>query len=504
MSRPHAASTPTQEFDCIVIGAGMAGLAFSTLASARGKRVLLLEQHYLPGGNFTAFKQGPYLFNVAFEWTGPGHSMQKILNRLGVADAYPFEKIDEFKAIVSPQLAKPIRLRAGRSAMEAALCEEFPGEAAQLRQFLDDCVAVAQGTSSSKSIVIRAGIKPVEDMLGAYFKDPLLVHVLYSLVAYPAARGVLLMFIVGAICLDDMWRPTHRDHRRLPSLLYRRIKALGGTVALRTRVAAIEVEEGRARSVTLGDGRRYRADKIVATTDPEQLHRLLHGGAVLPAPGTFAREQIDRAPGLSCFCLFLGLDEKFGALVPDHVNLSLLEATPAWEPGTMDLRTAPLRVDIQSAHYAGMAPKGHASLAVWCAIPLSAFDYWGQGRSCAIEEMDQQRYAAAKQAAADIVLARLERAIPGISACIAARDAATPFTFQRYTLSRHGSVCGHSLASMSYLKKTKNTTDVQNLYHIGHWTTQSGVGTAMQSALDLDHLLASERWYDPQPTVANQ
>lgn len=42
---------PEGEFDAIVIGSGMGGLAAAAiLARHGGKRVLVLERHYMPGG----------------------------------------------------------------------------------------------------------------------------------------------------------------------------------------------------------------------------------------------------------------------------------------------------------------------------------------------------------------------------------------------------------------------------------------------------------------------
>ena len=54
-----------QAYDCVVIGAGNGGLASAAQLAARGLRVLLLEQHNLPGGFATSFTRGRFEFEVS-------------------------------------------------------------------------------------------------------------------------------------------------------------------------------------------------------------------------------------------------------------------------------------------------------------------------------------------------------------------------------------------------------------------------------------------------------
>ena len=120
-----------QSYDCVVIGAGMAGLTYATLAAARGQKVMLAEQHYIPGGLFTAFKKNGFLFNVAMEWTtdcGPDGEFTALLRRLGVADEYPFRKVEVFKTIHSPELRRPLHMYCCADALRTELRDLFPDE----------------------------------------------------------------------------------------------------------------------------------------------------------------------------------------------------------------------------------------------------------------------------------------------------------------------------------------------------------------------------------------
>jgi phytoene dehydrogenase-like protein len=472
------------EYDCIVIGAGMAGLTFASLAGNSGKRVLVLEQHYLPGGCFTAFKNGPYVFNVALEWTNecaPGQRFHRLMEKLGLAEDYPFERIDVFKSVLSPELSQPVVIPTGTAPLLHSLTRMFPHQALEIQRFLDDCQAVLENDTHASQILMQRGAKPVEKTLADYFSDTLLIHTLFSLIAYPQARGVLLMYMIGAICKNQVWRPVHRDHRKLPALLHRRITRHGGNVLLRRKVSRVLVEDGKAAGVELDTGEQIRAETVVANTDPYQLYsELLCPQQALPRA---IQAMLDRRPSLSCFCLFLGLKRPVPGLDQHAANFSLLAADTHWERSPTDLRAIPLRMEIQTANHPGLAPAGHATLCAWAALPMSAFDYWGQGSGECMH--DPAAYESAKREAVEIVLGRLEAVFPRLHEDITLIDAATPFTFKRYTCSQEGAVSGYSLASMNYLKTLPNSTPVPGLYHVGQWTTQSGVNMAMYSGEDL-------------------
>ena len=65
-------------YDVIVIGAGMAGLVTAVNLVSEGLSVLVLEQHFIPGGATTMFKRNDFLFEAG------GHRFSGIQNPEGV------------------------------------------------------------------------------------------------------------------------------------------------------------------------------------------------------------------------------------------------------------------------------------------------------------------------------------------------------------------------------------------------------------------------------------
>ena len=65
-------------YDCVVVGAGNGGLSAAAQLAAKGAKVLLLEQHNLPGGFATSFVRGRFEFEAALhEFADVGSPLKK-------------------------------------------------------------------------------------------------------------------------------------------------------------------------------------------------------------------------------------------------------------------------------------------------------------------------------------------------------------------------------------------------------------------------------------------
>lgn len=479
MAKVPSSST---HFDCIVVGAGMSGLTFAALAAQSGKRVLIVEQHVVPGGCFTSFRRGGFLFNVALEWMtdcGRGQACWRLLERLGLAGAYTFHRLETFKTLHLPD-APGVALRCGRADCEAALVEAFPAEHKGIRRFLDDCVAVSMGTPVGRHVLLTVGMKPVEAMLASYVDDLRLRYVLGSVLGYPNAVGVLLMYIIGAACLQQLFVPDDGDHRRLPVMLHRAITAAGGTVRYGCTVDEILVDGREARGIRTTDGETYLAPRVVAAIDRHELYQRLLRGTEPDERHT------QRRIGASCYSQFIGLRRPVAALAGHYAHM-LLGDEPQWRKDPRDPQHAPMRVDLQSLVYPSLAPAGKATIGMWLSAPplgpTTASDW----------TVDAAEAAASREAGARtgaIMSARVARAFGIAADDIEVLSLASPITFHRYTRNTGGSVTGYCLTENRYLARPSTVTPIGNLHHIGHWTTQSGVGVVMREA----HRLFTQVW----------
>ena len=61
---------PEEIYDAIVIGSGMGGMTTAAMLSKLGKKVLVLEQHYVPGGFTHTFRRKGYEWDVGVHYIG--------------------------------------------------------------------------------------------------------------------------------------------------------------------------------------------------------------------------------------------------------------------------------------------------------------------------------------------------------------------------------------------------------------------------------------------------
>lgn len=72
-----------EQFDYVVLGAGLGGLSAAACLASQGNRVAVLEQHYLPGGCCHTFSYGDYSFCADVHYIyqcGKGQTVDQFLN----------------------------------------------------------------------------------------------------------------------------------------------------------------------------------------------------------------------------------------------------------------------------------------------------------------------------------------------------------------------------------------------------------------------------------------
>ena len=130
-----------REFDAIVIGSGMGGLAFaSIMAKMRNWRVLVLESHFKIGGFTHGFtRPGGWSWDVGLHYVGGmgdgmmGRKLFDFITQGGVTwNPLP----DVYDVFVYPNLE--IRACKGEANFRKTLIDAFPREGANIERYFQD------------------------------------------------------------------------------------------------------------------------------------------------------------------------------------------------------------------------------------------------------------------------------------------------------------------------------------------------------------------------------
>ena len=87
-----------EEFDTIIIGSGVGGLSTAICLARAGQKVLVLEQHYVPGGWSHSFTLQGQRFSPGVHYVGlidEGQSTNELYRGLGIANDMVFFRMNK-------------------------------------------------------------------------------------------------------------------------------------------------------------------------------------------------------------------------------------------------------------------------------------------------------------------------------------------------------------------------------------------------------------------------
>lgn len=277
------------------------------------------------------------------------------------------------------------------------------------------------------------------------------------------------------------------------------LKAKGGELFLNSQVASVEVSGGRAKSVTLADGRQLKAKRaVISNIHPKVLFNGLVKGSALPRRFTDGLSTYRAGPGAMMIHLTLdGLPDwsaaselKSYAYVHIAPNLAMMNRLYDEAVSGLLPREPALVVGQPTTLDATRAPEGKHVL--WVQVRVLPAEIRGD----AAGEIAATDWASAKDAYADRVLSIIENYAPGLRSKIRGRAVWSPLDLQAENPNLIG---GDSLSGSHHLDQnflfrpvagySRYKSPVDGLYLCGA-ATWPGAGTGAGSGFMLAKMLA--------------
>ncbi len=453
------------DYDVIIIGSGAGGLAAAVPLAQAGQRVLVCEQHEVPGGWTHSFTLQGYRFSPGVHYIGevqPGGSLRRVYEGLGVSQDLEFCELnpDGYDHIYIDQ--ERFDFPKGKGNLAARLKDRFPKESSGIDGYLNTVSGLMESASflgresrveqvagavTHAGSLLRWVSRSGQDLLDHYFTDPVLKGVLSGQSGdhgLPPSQ-VSAFFHAGLThhYLNGGYYPRGGGFA-IPRAFVRALKRAGGEIRLNTMVDQILLENGKAIGVRLADGSEIRSRYVISNADPEVTFGKLIGRERLSAR---LRKKIDSVKySGSCLSLFFAVDMDLRAAGLDSGNnwfYDRADVDGIYQLGLTDYaltaKTAPgMFLTVTTLKDPSKLHHGHHTCEAFVFVGYEAFQKWAKERSGA----HAADYEALKEDLAWRLFQSLEQRVPGISQHVVFWSLATPLTNEHYINATRGNLYG--------------------------------------------------------------
>jgi len=129
-----------KEFDTIIIGSGAGGLSAALCLAKAGKKVAVIEQHYVPGGWCHSFYIDGHRFSPGVHYIGgmdKGESSSHLYEGLGIANELVFFRMNKHAYEHCWLGNQRIDMPAGVENLKQSLSAVFPQEKKGIHKYID-------------------------------------------------------------------------------------------------------------------------------------------------------------------------------------------------------------------------------------------------------------------------------------------------------------------------------------------------------------------------------
>ena len=477
-----------EDFDCIIIGGGVAGLTSAAYLSRAGLRTILFEKNENLGGVAGSFSFDDYTFDVGGT---PQYDQLQLLKEFEV------DNLVEYRPMGKPSIAMhfPGLSIYGPNDIEDFLTQYVevckPEELRELKEILIACseidmskyLKLNQAISESKVRFLIGLLKsnPIELMkvfklitqnAGSWLKKRTANRDILNTLYYyngltmlsPTDRTPALIFVL-IMCglvgkLGGRWQVVKGGNGTFFSALRTAIEQKGGVVKTVSRVKKILIENGEGRGVILHGGEVFKAKHIISNTGIKGTVKELVGRELFKQNYLQRIEALKPSPSL--FKVHLGVNRKPEISAVLNFVAGEMEETSWWnviEQGYIPEKT-PLMFWCKFLVDSSRAPEGRYDIEILTAAPYRHRD--GDWDTVKKKERDN-------------VISVVEKVIPGLSNQIEFEHVFTPKDFEKY--------CGHEGAGIlpvepsveQLMKFPEINLPVKNLYCVGA-TVKGGAG----------------------------
>jgi len=454
------------DYDVLIIGAGMSGLAAGIRSAYYGKQVCIVEKHHRVGGLNSFYNRGGRKFDVGL------HAMTNYVPK-GVKLSPLPKLIRQLKLKAEDFALYPQRMSVIKFPNKTLLFNNdfdffvqevtgnFPGQADKFQELLKTIFEYDELNLDAKPISAR-------EVVSSVISDPILYDMIFCpLMFYGNAQendmefGQFVIMFKSIFC-EGFARP-QAGVRQILDVLVKKYKDCGGELKIKCAVTSLRCANGKVESILLENGEVLTADKILSSAGYVETMKLLTD---------YDFSKFNCQVGQLSFIEFILVLNKEPAEMGHNTTIVFYNNSDRFH-----YRKPDELVDVSSGviccpnnfQFENPLPKGMLRI-----TNLANFDLWNS--------LDEKEYKAQKATWLEATLKEVVKFVPDFRDSIIFTDIFTPKTIHRFTGHINGAVYG------TPNKIKTGRTHLDNLFICGTDQGFMGIVGAMLSGISMANL----------------
>jgi phytoene dehydrogenase-like protein len=490
-----------------IIGSGPGALAAAICLGKEGKKVLVLEQHYVPGGWCHSFHLNGQRFSPGVHYIGlvdKGKVSSNLFEGLGIADDLVFFELNkngyEHCWIGNERVDMPAKV----DNLYESLAKRFPADKKGLKKYLNLAMKVGRQLELLPTLrgldfvtlpykmrhLLAYGFFSLQTVIDWFIKDPLLKDVLNIQCGDHALSPTKASFLLQCAMLchyfDGGYYPVGGGGG-LIKVMTNHVKKHGGEIRVEQKVTRILTQDNKGKKaigVELASGEQIEAECVISNADPHKTFVEMIGYDKLSQR---LKSKLDKTTySTSALIMFITVDVDVTKYGVDSGNIWMTQ-----EINLAKQYKKISQVDLQS-------DDEFPALFISCSTLKDPQSFNGRYHNFEIitfvdhelfekfkgdVNYQTEEYLFYKERACQKFLKSFEKVVPGVRDKIIQMELGTPKTNEFYINCTNANIYGTEKILKQLILPYLPTTEIENLYMCGASTLSHGATGAAISGV---------------------
>jgi all-trans-retinol 13,14-reductase len=440
-----------QQYDVVIIGSGLGGLACGTILANEGRKVCILEKNKQIGGTLQTFAREKIIFDSGVHYVGgldKGQNLYTLFRYLGIMDKLKIQKMDEdgFDAIMFEGDPTVYKYAQGYENFIGRLTKQFPEEEEAIRRYCDGikdvCSKFPLYNLRNGDFFDKVGVLEIDTQtyLESITPNKKLQNVLAGTNLLYAGEPYKTPLYVHALVINSYIESSWRfvdGGSQISKHLSRQIYAKGGTILKHKNVIRLREEEGKLRYAETDKGEKFYGNLFISNVHPTKTMEITESEMIRK---TYRSRLKKLENSISTFCVNIVLKKNTLKYLNHNVyyfaendawcNLNYTEEN--WPRGFALFYTA----SSKNTEYAD-------AVTLMTYMRFSDVEKWAHTFNTATNEVSRGvEYENFKKEKAEKLFNVVDRKFPGFKNAINSYYCATPLSIRDYIGSDDGSLYG--------------------------------------------------------------